>query len=74
MVPWKLSAALTASELLVAAAPPGTCGAACQAGIGQDSEMPPPPAPQTAPSFQTCSFAGWVALLIVVPPVATTYG
>ena len=30
--------------------------------------MPPPLEPQTAPSFQTCSFAGWVASLIVVPP------
>ena len=73
-VPWNVSAAATAPELLVEAAPPGTCGADCHAGIGQDSEMPPPPAPHTAPSFQTCSFAGWVASLIVVPPVATTYG
>ena len=53
LVPWNVSAAATAPELLVEAAPPGTC---------------------TAPSFQTCSFAGWVASLIVVPPVATTYG
>ena len=72
MVPSKLSAALTASALAVEATPPGTIGADCQAGIGQDSEIPPPPAPPNAPSFQTCSFAGWVASLIVVPPAATT--
>src|SRR4051812_30163070 len=72
LVPSNVSAAPTAAELLVEAAPPGTCGADCHAGIGQDWEMPPPPAPHTAPSFQTCSFAGWVASLIVVPPAATT--
>ena len=53
---------------------PGTSESSCQAGIGQDSEMPPPAAPQAAPSFQTCSRAGCVALSIVVPPAATTYG
>src|SRR5207249_2937639 len=66
----KLFPAATALGLLT----PGTCESSCQVGIGQDSEMPPPAAPQTAPSFQTCSDAGWVALSIVVPPVATTYG
>ena len=61
-------------ESLEALAPPGTSERCCQAGIGQDSEMPPPAAPPTGPSFQTCSKAGWVALSIVVPPTATTYG
>src|SRR5689334_17266404 len=53
---------------------PGTLALSCQVGIGQDSEMPPPAAPHAAPSFQTCSSAGWPALSIVVPPVDTTYG
>src|SRR5690348_17996374 len=63
-----------AAETVVGSFTPGTCELSCQAGIGQDSEMPPPPAPHAAPSFQTCSDAGCVALSIVVPPAATTYG
>ena len=42
--------------------------------MGHDSEIPPPPAPAKAPSFQTCSDGGCEALSIVVPPAATTYG
>ena len=64
-----VSAALTAAVL---AGPWVT--ACCQAGIAQDSEIPPPPAPQSAPSFQTCSLGGWVAASMVVPPTDTTYG
>src|SRR5690348_14850840 len=63
-----------AAETVVGSFTPGTCELSCQAGIAQDSEMPPPAAPHAAPSFQTCSSAGWVALSIVVPPAATTYG
>src|SRR5438477_10919785 len=44
-VPSNVCAAVTELELPVEAAPPGTIGADCQAGIGHDSEMPPPLAP-----------------------------
>src|SRR5262249_60545422 len=66
----KLLAAVTTFGLFT----PGTCESSCHVGIGHDSEMPPPPAPHAAPSFQTRSAAGWVALSMVVPPAATTYG
>ena len=46
--------------------------ACCQLGIAQDSEMPPPPAPHSAPPSHTCSAGGWVASLIVVPPTEST--
>ncbi len=71
-VPSNVWAAVTAPELPTEPTPPGTIGADCQAGMGQDSEIPPPVEPPSAPSFQTCSFAGWLASLIVVPPAATT--
>src|SRR5579884_211932 len=69
-----VAAKLSAAETTLGLCTPGTSESSCQAGIGQDSEMPPPAAPHAAPSFQTCSEAGWVALSIVVPPAATTYG
>src|SRR5579884_3320951 len=69
-----VAAKLSAAETTLGLCTPGTSESSCQAGIGHDSEIPPPAAPHAAPSFQTCSEAGWVALSIVVPPAATTYG
>src|ERR1700683_1337851 len=62
---WDSSAspALT-SEVLVALLASGCC----HDGICHDSDAPPPPLPQLAPSFQTCSVGGCVASSMVVPP------
>src|SRR5260370_425327 len=45
LVPSNVSAVVTAPELLVEAAPPGPCRAACQAGDGHDSGVRQPPSP-----------------------------
>src|SRR5215472_1344926 len=73
-LPRSADSKLFAADTTFGSLTPGTCESSCQAGIAQDSEMPPPAAPHAAPSFQTCSSAGWVASSIVVPPAATTYG
>ena len=46
--------------------------AVCQDGADQTWEMPPPPAPQSEPSFHTCSAGGKVGSVIVVPPADRT--
>ena len=42
---------------------PGTLESICHVGLAHDIEIPPPPAPHSAPSFQTCSEGGWVGVV-----------
>src|SRR5271166_2006799 len=54
---------------------PVTVALACQGGIGQESEGPPPPAPPPWPSFHTFCWDGSVGVVpAVVPPTPTTSG
>ena len=61
---------------------PGVVAAACQAGIVQTCEIPPPPAPFSPklpmapdpPSFQTVSTGGKVAAFRLVPPTDVANG
>src|ERR1700691_3637004 len=46
----------------------------CQLGAPQIEEGPPPLAPPSLPSFQTCSLGGFEASVMVVPPTPTTNG
>ena len=59
---------------VAAASMPGTELERCQAGCGQTSESPPPPAPHSAPSFQVVSKTGVAVEWMVVPPTEVTNG